>query len=60
MDRLPIRLILNHIQSFKDGVAYKGIYRDFVALAANLYPELFDVTSLLLQEGKQDSIISHR
>ncbi|KAI9494160.1 hypothetical protein BDB00DRAFT_336399 [Zychaea mexicana] len=58
--RIPIRLVLNHIEHYKGGSAYRGIYRDFIASAANLYPELFDVTSLLLQEGKQDSIVSHR
>ncbi|KAI8138411.1 hypothetical protein BJV82DRAFT_297080 [Fennellomyces sp. T-0311] len=57
VDRIPIRIILKHIEQER---GYRGIYKNFIALAANLYPELFDVTSLLLQEGKQDFIVSHR
>jgi hypothetical protein len=46
---VPIRYILNHVESEP---AYKNIYPDLLALSANLYPELFDITSFLIQEGK--------
>lgn len=44
--------MLNHIERYRNGTAYRGIFREFVALTANVYPELFDVKSLLLCEGK--------
>ncbi|KAL1932240.1 hypothetical protein VTP01DRAFT_9296 [Rhizomucor pusillus] len=52
--RIPLRSVLNHVEQYKNGQAYRGIYPEFIAMTANLYPELFDVTSLLLQEGKDD------
>lgn len=57
VDRIPIRSMLNHLEK---GSAYRGIYRDFLAMAANLYPELFDVSGLLFQEGKEDLAVMDR
>ncbi|CDS07806.1 hypothetical protein LRAMOSA01755 [Lichtheimia ramosa] len=57
IDRIPIRSMLNHLEK---GSAYRGIYRDFLAMAANLYPELFDVSGLLFQEGKEDLTVMDR
>lgn len=51
-DRIPIRFILNHVESYQSGNAYKSIYSDLLALSANLYPELFDIQSFLIQEGR--------
>ncbi|KAI9323255.1 integrator complex subunit 2 [Dichotomocladium elegans] len=56
-DSIPIRSMLNHIES---DTGYRGIYRDFVAMAANMYPEFFDVTGLLLQESKEDLAVVRR
>lgn len=50
-DRISIRFILNYVEANKN--TYKSIYPDLLALSANLYPELFDITSFLLQEGKE-------
>lgn len=52
-DRIPIRFILNYVETYQSGNAYKNIYPDLLALSANLYPELFDITSFLIQEGKE-------
>lgn len=53
LQRIPVRIILNHIESYNAGEAYKGIYPDFISMTANMYPELFDVTALLLKEGNE-------
>jgi hypothetical protein len=53
LDQIPVKYILNHIETYQDGKAYKTIFSDILALSANLYPELFDVTSFLMQEGKE-------
>ncbi|CAO3618231.1 unnamed protein product [Mucor hiemalis] len=52
-DSFPIRYILNCVEGEP---AYRTIYPDMIALSANLYPELFDITSFLLQEGKQSEL----
>lgn len=56
LDRIPIRFILNHVESYQSGNAYKSIYSDLLALSANLYPELFDIQSFLIQEGKDSTV----
>lgn len=56
LDRIPIRFILNHVESYLNGNAYKSIYSDLLALSANLYPELFDIQSFLIQEGKDSTV----
>ncbi|ORY95852.1 integrator complex subunit 2 [Syncephalastrum racemosum] len=53
LQRIPVRIILNHIESYHAGEAYSGIYPDFISMTANMYPELFDVTCLLLKEGNE-------
>lgn len=58
LDRIPIRFILNHVESYQNGNAYKSIYSDLLALSANLYPELFDIQSFLIQEGKDSAMDS--
>ncbi|KAI7897292.1 integrator complex subunit 2 [Mucor mucedo] len=50
-DCISIRFILNHVEANQS--TYKNIYPDLLSLSANLYPELFDITSFLLQEGKE-------
>lgn len=57
-DRIPIRFILNHVESYQHGNAYKSIYSDLLALSANLYPELFDIQSFLIQEGRDSTVDS--
>ncbi|KAI9265837.1 integrator complex subunit 2 [Helicostylum pulchrum] len=52
-NRIPIRYILNYVETYQGGSAYKSIYADLLALSANLYPELFDITNFLLREGKE-------
>jgi hypothetical protein len=53
LERIPIRYILNQVESFQGGNAYKSIYSDLLALSANLFPELFDIQSFLIKEGKE-------
>ncbi|KAI8377917.1 integrator complex subunit 2 [Radiomyces spectabilis] len=45
--------MLNHVESYQQGKAYRNVYPDLLSLAANLYPEMFNITSFLLQEGKE-------
>ncbi|RCI07062.1 Integrator complex subunit 2, partial [Rhizopus stolonifer] len=52
LDQIPIKYILNHVETFQKGEAYKAIYSDMLAVSANLFPELFEVSSFLIQEGK--------
>ena len=47
---------MNHVESYQSGNAYKSIYSDLLALSANLYPELFDIQSFLIQEGKDSTV----
>lgn len=47
---------MNHVESYQSGNAYKLIYSDLLALSANLYPELFDIQSFLIQEGKDSTV----
>lgn len=47
---------MNHVESYQRGNAYKSIYSDLLALSANLYPELFDIQSFLIQEGKDSTV----
>jgi hypothetical protein len=49
--------MLNHVESCASGTAYKSIYPDLLALTANLYPELFDIQSFLIQEGKESETL---
>jgi hypothetical protein len=41
------------VESLDGGIAYKSIYSDLLALSANLFPELFDIQSFLIKEGKE-------
>lgn len=52
LEYIPVRYILNHVDSFEGGNAYRSIYSDLLALSANLFPELFDIQSFLMQEGQ--------
>ncbi|KAG1394471.1 hypothetical protein G6F60_010834 [Rhizopus arrhizus] len=53
LDQIPIKYILNHVETYQEGEAYKAIYSDMLAVSANLFPELFEVSSFLIQEGKE-------
>ncbi|KAI7898222.1 integrator complex subunit 2 [Cokeromyces recurvatus] len=55
LDHIPIRSILNHVEAFQGGQAYKSIYSDLLALSANLFPELFDIQAFLIKEGKESN-----
>ncbi|KAI8092453.1 integrator complex subunit 2 [Gilbertella persicaria] len=58
LDRIPIRYILDYVE-LQARQPYKAIYSDLLALAANLFPEFFDVQSFLIQEGKDVSWDHH-
>lgn len=54
LESIPVRYILNYVESFEEENTYRSIYSDLLALSANILPELFDIQSFLMQEG-QDS-----
>ncbi|KAI8096694.1 integrator complex subunit 2 [Halteromyces radiatus] len=49
---IPLRAMLNHVETTKGSKVYHSIYPDLANLTANLYPELLDVVSFLLYDGK--------
>ncbi|KAI8061194.1 integrator complex subunit 2 [Gongronella butleri] len=52
---VPLRAMLTFIEHHS---GYDAIYPEFVSLTASLFPELLDVTSFLLREGREPAAIS--
>lgn len=51
-NKIPLRAMLNYVETTQASKAYSALYPDLINLTANLYPELLDVVSFLLYDGK--------
>ncbi|ORZ21065.1 integrator complex subunit 2-domain-containing protein [Absidia repens] len=47
--------MLNYVETAQGAKAYHAVYPDLANLTANLYPELLDVVSFLLYDGKMSA-----
>ncbi|CAO3587733.1 unnamed protein product [Absidia cylindrospora] len=52
---VPLRAMLNYVETAQGAKAYHAVYPDLANFTANLYPELLDVISFLLYDGKMSS-----
>ncbi|KAF9583194.1 Integrator complex subunit 2, partial [Lunasporangiospora selenospora] len=55
MEYVQIRKVLLYVQHFQGGEAFKTIQPMFLKLVNAQFPELFDVTTLLMEEGLETS-----
>ncbi|RUS20124.1 hypothetical protein BC937DRAFT_86312 [Endogone sp. FLAS-F59071] len=54
IERIPVRRILTHAETYGGGAPYGAVYPDLLGLCASHCPELFDVTSFLVEEGRAE------
>lgn len=54
IERIPVRRILTHAETHGGGTPYGAVYPDLLGLCASHCPELFDVTSFLVEEGRAE------
>ncbi|KAG0207159.1 Integrator complex subunit 2 [Mortierella sp. GBA30] len=55
LEHVQIRKVLLYVQNFQDGIAFKTVQPMFLKLVNAQFPELFDVTTLLLEEELANS-----
>ncbi|KAI1297110.1 Integrator complex subunit 2 [Mortierella claussenii] len=58
LEYVQIRKITLYVQNFQDGMAFRAVQPMFLKLVNSQFPELFDVTTLLLEEGMATSVWS--
>ncbi|GJJ72573.1 integrator complex subunit 2 [Entomortierella parvispora] len=51
LEYVQIRKVLLYVQNYQDGVAFRTVQPMFLKLVNAQFPELFDVTTLLMEEG---------
>ncbi|KAF9200366.1 Integrator complex subunit 2 [Haplosporangium sp. Z 27] len=58
LEYVQVRKVALYVQNFQDGVAFRAVQPMFLKLVNSQFPELFDVTTLLLEESISTSLLS--
>ncbi|KAF9429317.1 Integrator complex subunit 2 [Entomortierella beljakovae] len=58
LEYIQVRKIALYVQDFQDGVAFRAVQPIFLKLVNSQFPELFDVTTLLMEESISTSVIA--
>ncbi|KAF9103970.1 Integrator complex subunit 2 [Mortierella sp. AM989] len=58
LEYVQVRKVALYVQNFQDGVAFRAVQPMYLKLVNAQFPELFDVTTLLLEESLSTSLLT--